>query len=497
MAKKSLSRLVKIATGTHDGAETEFNRLEQLAHFGLLVGRSFVRNRCPVRAAALSYTTLLALIPLLAVALSVTSSLLKHQGEDRIYHAIDRFVSSFIPPATNSLSQTSVAETVAPGQAVTNAPSATADPRVQTAQKEAAEYIHGFIQATSSGALGVVGMLLLISVAIRMLASIESTFNDIWGVTRGRSWIWRVVLYWTTITLGPLLIAGGLGLGGGMHLQTAKNLFAHMPLVGDVIFKFLLPFVVLWPVFALIYLLMPNTKVKPAAAFVGGIVAGTLWHLNNLFGFLYVSRFVMYSKIYGGLGLVPVFMVGLYFSWIILLFGAQVAYAYQNRQSYLHEKLVENVNQRGREFIALRLMTLIGRRFQHAEPAATLQQISAALGIPSKLTQQVLRPLLAARLITEIAGAEAAYLPARPLDTINAHHVLRAIRAGSGQDIATLDEAARSEVYGEFSRIEEAECRAASSVSLLALVNRSPQLPSSSSSNRDKAQEDVKNHLSR
>jgi membrane protein len=177
-------------------------------------------------------------------------------------------------------------------------------------------------------------------------------------------------------------------------------------------------------------------------------------------------------SIYGSLGLVPVFMIGLYFSWLILLFGAQVAYAFQNRLAYLQDRQAENVNQRGREFIALRLMALIGGRFQHGEPAATLQQTSAELGIPTKLAQQVLQPLLAARLVTEIAGAEPAYLPARPLDAINAHHVLRAVRAGAGQDIATHDEPARAEVLGEFAKIEEAERVAASSLTMLALVSR-------------------------
>jgi len=279
------------------------------------------------------------------------------------------------------------------------------------------------------------------------------------------------VLYWTTITLGPLLIAGALGLAGGSQLQTTRILVGKMPFVGEVVFQFL-PLVVLWLAFALIYLLVPNTKVRFGAALIGGIVGGSLWHLNNLFGFLYVSRAVTNSQIYGKLGLVPVFMIGLYFSWVILLFGAQVAYAWQNRRSYLQDKFVENVNQRGREFIALRLMTLIGQRFQHGEPAATLQQISAELGIPTKLAQQVLQPLLAARLVTEIAGAEPAYLPARPLDAINAHHVLRAVRAGAGQDIPTRDEPARAEVLGEFAKIEEAERAAASSVTLLTLVNR-------------------------
>ncbi len=477
MAMKNFPRLVKILAGIPTGAETEFNRLERFAHFWVLVGRSFVRNRCPVRAAALSYTTLLALIPLLAVAISVTSSLLKSQGEEKIYEAVDKLVSNLMPPATvTSNTNGAVSLNLAPGMSVALSQTnsilpAGSDTRVGTAQKEAAQYIHEFIQNTRSGALGVVGMLLLVSVAIRMLASIESTFNDIWGVTRGRNWLWRIVLYWTTVTLGPLLIVSALGLAGGPHLQTTRNLIAQMPLVGDLIFEFL-PFVVLWLTFALVYLLVPNTKVQFGAACVGGIVGGSLWHLNNLFGFLYVSRVVTNSKIYGSLGLVPVFMVGLYFSWVILLFGAQVAYAFQNRKLYLQEKIVENVNQRGKEFIALRLMTLIGQRFQHGEPAASLQQISTALGIPTKLAQQVLQPLLAARLVTEIAGAEPAYLPARPLDAINAHHVLRAVRAGSGQDIATRDEPARAEVLGEFAKIEEAERSAASSVTLLALVNR-------------------------
>ena len=482
MVKRSFSRLVKILTGVHTGMETEFSRLERFAHFGVQVGRSFVRNRCPVRAAALSYTTLLALIPLLAVAISVTSSLLKNEGEEKIYRVIDKFVSYVMPPATLNTNGAAVSLNLSPAMSVSLSSANSAaetnsfapadiDTRVDAAQKGAARHIHEFIQNTRCGALGVFGMLLLVYVAIQMLASIESTFNDIWGVTRGRNWLWRIVLYWTTITLCPLLIVGALGLAGGSQLQMTKIFVEKTPFVGEVIFQ-IVPLVVLWLAFALIYLLVPNTKVRFGAALVGGIVGGSLWHLNNVFGFLYITRVVSNSKIYGSFGLVPVFMIGLYFSWIILLFGAQVAYAFQNRKAYLQEKIVENVNQRGREFIALRLMTVIGQRFQHGEPAATLQQISAELGIPTKLVQQVLQPLLAARLVTESAGAEPAYLPARPLDSINAHHVLRAVRAGSGQDITTPDEPARAEVLGEFTKIEEAERAAASSVTLLALVNR-------------------------
>ncbi|HZI31912.1 MAG TPA: YihY/virulence factor BrkB family protein, partial [Candidatus Binatia bacterium] len=435
MAGKRIPRLIKILSGAVSDAEDDIfqleGRFERLVHFWVLVCKSFTRNRCPIRAAALSYSSLLALIPLLAVAISVTSSLLKQEGEEKIYQAIDKFVNNIMPPATISTnSDETVSLNLHPGISVALTPTnraalstgtnstsgtnlsavATADQNSSdrvvsvNAQKTAAKSIHDFVQKTQSAKLGAIGMLLLVFVAIRMLANIEATFNDIWGVTRGRSWIWRIVLYWTTITLGPLALVGVLGLSGSAHLKTVESLFQRMPFIGSLIFDFL-PLVLLWLIFALVYLLVPNTKVKFSAALIGGIVAGSAWHVNNMLGFLYASRVVTNSKIYGSLGLVPVFMIGLYFSWIILLFGAQVAYAFQNRKSYLQQKLVENVNHRGREFVALRIMTSLGQRFHNALRPATVFQLSNELSIPGPLVQSVLRTLAYKQLVTEVAGA--------------------------------------------------------------------------------------------
>jgi membrane protein len=492
----------------------EPSRLRKFIHFWVLVIKSFIRNRGPIRASALSYTTLLALIPMLAVALAVTSSLLKDEGEERISKFITQVVSRLVPPApaqTNahtldfnqrptplpSLDETPEADvlagnppvemqtTNAVAEALTNAlasgvsnPLATNTPAITNApvvsaaaQQTVAREINNFIQKTRSGAIGVTGMIILIIVAIRMLSSIEETFNDIWGVTCGRNWFLRVVIYWTTITLGPLLLAAALGLAGGSQFSATRSWFSDLPFIGSFIFP-TLTLVVLWLAFALFYKAVPNTKVHFGAALVGGMVAGTLWHLNNVFGFLYVSTVATNSKIYGGLGLVPVFMAGLYLSWLMLLFGAQVAYAFQNRALYLQEKLAENVNQRGREFVALRLMTFIGEHFQRGQRPPTIQGMSADLGIPSRLIQQVLQTLIAAHLVIEIAGAEPAYTPARPLEDITAHHILQAMRATQGQELLTRDEPGRAEVYGEFARIQDAEKQAASTISILALVNR-------------------------
>ena len=179
---------------------------------------------------------------------------------------------------------------------------------------------------------------------------------------------------------------------------------------------------------------------------------------------------------YGKLALVPVFMLGLYLSWAILLFGAQVAYAFQNRAAYLQDRIADNVNQRGREFVALRIMTMLGQRFQNGLKPASVIQLATELGVPSRLTQQILRTLAAAQLVTEVGGVETAYAPARPLDSINAHHILLALRSGSGRELPMAEAPALAEIYGDFARIEEAEREAAEKISMLALVCRAPAL---------------------
>jgi hypothetical protein len=159
---------------------------------------------------------------------------------------------------------------------------------------------------------------------------------------------------------------------------------------------------------------------------------------------------------------------------VFLLFGAQIAYAFQNRAAYLQDRLADNVNQRGREFVALRIMTGLGQRFQNALPPATVSQLSAELGIPSRLTQSVLRTLAFKQLVTEVAGAESAFVPARPIETINAYDILTAMRTGNGQELPLREQPALAEIYGEFARIEHAESAAASCLSLRALANRMP-----------------------
>ncbi len=480
MASKRLSRLGKIMSGTDTDADEQIfqldNRLERFVHFWVLVSRQFVRHRCLVRASALSYSTLLALIPLLAVLVSVTG-LVNNHDEKFFNGLIENMVASITPSTTiktNSaplemvlLDTNNVALSAA---TATNGLATTPMVAVDT-QKGIARQIQSLVANTSSGALGVTGMIFLIFTAISLLRGIEETFNDIWGVTRGRSWRMQILLYWTIPTLGAILLTTALGLANGARLQHTRDLLDAAPHFSFISEHFL-PVVIVSLALMMFYKLTPNTKVETRAALFGGLFAGTAWHIYNQLGFLLVSKTA--AGIYGSLALLVLFMGGLYIVWLILLFGAQIAYAYQNRAAYLQDRLADNVNQRGREFVALRIMTCLGQRFQNALRPATVPQLAAELEIPSRLTQSVLRTLAHSRLVTEIAGADAAFMPARPLADITAYDILLAMRRGNGQELPERKQPQLAEIYGEFARIEEAERSAASGVSLAVLAQRVP-----------------------
>jgi membrane protein len=497
MASNRFLRLRKILVGAITDAEEVVQlegRLERFVHFWALVTRQFIRGRCFVRASALSYSTLLAVIPLLVVALNVTSSLLSPEREARLTQFVEKSVARIAPaaniptnspaleanpqawPATNVVAPSSQWSQLTNPAAVLSPPAA---PSPESAapfatvntQSEVARTIHELVQKAGNGALGVTGIILLIVTSLSLLRGIEETFNDLWGVTRARNWFVQITLYWMIISLGPLLLSTALGLVGSLHLQPTRTWAESSPLLAPVV-NHLLPVAILSLALCLLYKLTPNTKVEFGAALLGGVCSGVAWHVYNQLGFLLVAKAMSASRFYGGVFLIVLVMGGLYVLWLIILFGSQIAYAYQNRSAYLQDRMAENVNQRGREFVALRIMTSLGRRFQQGLYPATVPEIAGELAVPSRLTQSVLRTLTATRLVLEVAGPEAAFLPARPLESINAHDILIAMRTGGGQELPMPDQPELAEMYGEFARIERAEREAASKITLLALANR-------------------------
>jgi len=464
VANETLAKLKRIQERAHDflterhiGREDDAGRpwIQRFAHFWLLVGKSFIRNRCPVRASALAYTTLLALIPLLAVGVSITTGLLQKEGGKPVGEMIDKLIEN-IAPALNL-----------------EVKDGTAD--ASNKRQEVINKITEFIAKIRSGTLGLTGTIALVFVAIGLLRTIEATFNDIWGVTSGRSWVVSIVQYWAVISLGPVTLVLVLGLTSGPHFSKTKTLIEHWPWVSTLIFQ-LLPFVVLSLAFGLFYQFMPNTRVHWKAALAGGVVGGGLWQLNNKISVLWVSKAVTYNGIYGSLSIIPLLLVGIYFSWLIMLFGAQVAYAFQNRQTYLQDKQAETVNQRGREFIAVRIMTLIAQRFQTSLPPAGLNELAAALSVPTRLVSHILRSLINAGLLVEANCSEITCTPSRPLDQITVHDVIESLRIGSGLELETTDEPTRRLVRDKFDRVMDAEREAGRAMTLETLVREGAAL---------------------
>lgn len=423
--------------------------VRRFLRFWVTVIRAFTRNRCAVRASALAYSSLLAFIPLFAVVIGVATSVLKGERE-RINEYLNIGLANLIPQLKENAQFVKMKDDIV-------------------------AYTFDGIDKVNSGTLGTTGMVALLAVIIFMLARIEETLNDIWGVSKGRSWYSRVVNYWAAISLGPVVMLAAISFSAALNLSWVKEILDLMPSVGSFLIK-LAPVPVVGAAFALFYALVPNTKVEWRSALVGGMTAAILWHGVNQFSFLFVSQVNRNSKIFGTLVPIPVFMAGLYFSWLLLLFGSQVAYAYQNRRSHLSLRQTDRVNQSGREFVALRLMVEVGRCYARGAEAPTVAGLAELLEVPVELVRRISVGLLQARLVVEAGAGESGLVPGRPLDRIRVADVLAALRRGGGETVVARGGEGVGVVEAQLAEVAAAE-KQAGARTLLELVEGVGVLP--------------------
>jgi membrane protein len=443
-------------------------RVRVFVQFWEIVVTGFINNRCPVRATAMAYTTLLALIPMLAVAASISTGILKSQGEAPIEWAVDSLVRQMAPEVDDASLQTNTGTLTEEQRQKLRELAESVD------RDRIARYIKDSLNNVESGSLGVTGMVGLIVVAILLFSTIEATFNDIWGVNRGRSWVARVVQYWATVTLGPLIpiVVFSFNVGSSLDSVQAWMDRNHLGFISQFAIERLAPLAVLSFGFAFFYQLMPNTKVRWTAALVGGVTGGLLWNLNSLLSVLFVSKVVTQAKIYGSLAMIPVFLFGLYLSWLILLFGAQVAYAFQNRVAYLQEKEAQRINFLGREYLALRIMTLIAQRFDDFKGGApSVIDIAHALRVSTRLVDDILKSMAAAGLVMETVGRETGHTLTRPLEKISCHDILMALRTARGDITDTAEDTAKHAVDVVFAKVLSAEKAVSARTTLRQLVD--------------------------
>lgn len=400
-------------------ARPVLHKLRIAIHFLALVVRGFVNNRCPLRAAALCYTSLLALVPLLAVVFSISKSFLQSTSADLAPKVIDAIVARVAPqleyvPADG---QAPGADLMTKGHVVVST----------QARREVVDNIQTFIGNIDAGKLGTAGTILLALVAVRLLMTIEQTFNDIWGVSKGRS-LWRkVVYYWTSITLGPIVLFGALAVTGTSEFSDALGRVVMLPEFQRWLLR-LAPYVILWAGFSLMYGLMPHTRVRFHAAVIGGLVGGTLWQLNSQLNTMYLSRVVTYSKIYGGMGIVPVFLLGLYFSWLIVLLGAQVSFAAQNVHLYMQQRVSERMDQARRELLACRVVLQVCNSFLRGARPPNTESLAVQLRAPLQALNQLAHRLIEGGVLVEVADGEGGLQPAHPPESITIADVLGVVR---------------------------------------------------------------------
>jgi len=409
------------------GTRPILRKLRTTVHFIQLVVRGFVDNRCPLRAAALCYTTMLAFVPLLAVVFSISKGFLRESSATVVPKVLDAIVDRVAPQLEYLPAEGRPTSATARGRVVVSA----------QARQEVVESIQSFIGNINAGAVTTVGSLFLILVAVRLLMTIEQTFNDIWGVQKGRS-LWRkVVYYWTSITLGSIVLLTALAVTGTAEFANVLGKLTFAPAFERILLQST-PYVILWVGFALMYALMPNTQVRFHAAAIGGIVGGTLWQLNSVLNTMYVSRVVTYSKIYGALGIIPVFLVGLYFSWLIVLFGAQVSFAAQNVRTYMQQRASEKIDQAGRESLACRVVLHASHCFLHGLKPPTAEELADRLRAPIQALNQSVHRLVEGGVLVELADGAGGLQPARPPESITLADVLYVVRTHDGTYGAAL-----------------------------------------------------------
>ena len=398
-----------------------------------LVVRGFVADGCMLRASALTFTTLLSLVPMLALVFSV----LKGFG-----------VQNELEPLL--LDQLAVGG----GTAVT----------------KIVEYINN----TNVARLGTYGLVFLIFTVLTLLSNIEESFNSVWGVKETRPLLRRFTDYFSVVTIGPLLVVVAISMTSTLRSQQLIITLVKYDYVGEVLlFMFeILPFMVMWLVFAGLYLFMPNIKVSPRAALIGGVFGGTLWQLSQ-WGYLsFQVGVARYNAIYGTMAALPILMVWIYLSWMIVLLGLEMTYATQNLRTIRQDLRGPRVNFASLEFIALTVLLFVSRRFYAGKPALGQEELSSELDVPPRLLRTILDELT--RLGFLVATTEESdlngYQPARALEKIRLYDVIRGL-AVDGTDYSQLRKSCeRGVVAGIEETLQAAERQALSEMTLRDLV---------------------------
>ncbi len=398
MNKKKIQRLKTFIF--EDVWEMDWNALSFLKRLGFgfvrvcfIVVRGFGRDNCPLHASALTYITLMSMVPLIAMMFSVA----KGFGAGEMLENLLMEQAAQLP------------------QNIT----------------EFVIRMMEYVEKTNFGVLGAVGVLLLFYTVVATMGQIERSFNAIWGVHTDRNFFRKFSDYVSVLLVVPLLILAAISINASLSanafilfLQQKVPYFAHLyqalaSLTGTLF---------VWVAFTFIFIFMPNTQVRFFPAVMGGVVAGILWQLVQ-WGYIHLQIAVAtYNAIYGTFASIPIFLAWLYLCWLIVLFGCEVAFAVQNFRTYEEESLSLKANQSTREALAIAMLSNLAQHFQKEKGPWSLETFSGQRQIPIRLARDIFHNLIEEKLILETDGKSAHLVPGKPLEKINIDAVLKALR---------------------------------------------------------------------
>ena len=359
-----------------------------------LVARRFSEDNLSNRAAALTYSTLLSLVPLLAVLLSIARGF----GFNNIVESqlFDNF----------------------PGQ--------------REVLTKAFEFVNSYLAQSKEGLFVGLGVVLLLYTVFNLISGIEKNFNWVWQVKNGRPYHRMFTDYFSFLLLLPVFLtfSSGLSIFISTMLDTIDKYEVLTPVFQ--IFLKLTPFFITILAFIFLYMFMPNTKVQFKHAFYAGFFAGLAF---LLFQYLYISGQIWVSKynaIYGSFAFLPLLLLWLQLSWLICLIGAEFSFASQNIRTFNFETDSKNITRRYYDFVMLTVATLIIKRFEKGHPPYTADEISLNFKIPIRLTHKVLFNLHELEIINEVKEKDdrtTYYQPALDINKITVGYLFQKIDA--------------------------------------------------------------------
>jgi membrane protein len=366
--------------------------IEHLRIF-LATWRGFENHQCSLRASALTFYSLLSIVPIAAMAFGIA------KGFDMQTILEERLLEKF------------------------------------EGQEEVLTKVFDFANTlranTKGGVIAGVGVAVLFWTIIKVLGNIESSLNDIWGIKKSRSLSRKATDYLSMMLIAPILLVVS---GSATIFITSQVTFITQKIavlgalstVVSFILKFA-PYSIMWVLFTFIYIFMPNTKVNFKTGLFAGIIAGTIYQTVQWLYLTFQVGVAQYNAIYGSFAALPLFLVWVQLSWLIVLAGAELSYAHQHSDMLEFAPDIERVSPSFKKMLTLRVVSLLAKNFSQGLTPLTMSDISHATDIPKKLIRQILNDLTECGIIIETSNKqerEISYQPALDTDHLTINYVL-------------------------------------------------------------------------